>query len=172
MSDTPDLSVPAWAAFASKRRRGRGRYPPFHCPDAPTEGKQKKKRPRDRRISALRGVSAVPERGLEPPRPVTATWPSTMRVYQFRHSGKSNLGLWNLDFGLLFQFVGCPIQTPTSPIHYRCDPGRIRTCDSRIKSPLLCQAELRGQAIVLAPLCMPPSCICSRPVQHFPLKCL
>ena len=25
------------------------------------------------------------------------------------------------------------------------DPGWIRTIDSRIKSPLLCQAELRGQ---------------------------
>ena len=44
------------------------------------------------RSGAFRLSLGVPERGLEPPRPITATWPSTMRVYQFRHSGIQNAG--------------------------------------------------------------------------------
>ncbi len=42
----------------------------------------------ERRSEAFKLSLRVPERGLEPPRPITATWPSTMRVYQFRHSGR------------------------------------------------------------------------------------
>ena len=67
-----------------------------------------------------------------------------MRVYQFRHSGNSNLELWNLDRGVVFLHAGSQSTIRTSNSTLICDPSRIRTCDSRIKSPLLCQAELWG----------------------------
>ena len=39
-----------------------------------------------------------------------------MRVYQFRHSGKSNLELWNLDWGVVFLLM-YPGGNPKSKIH-------------------------------------------------------
>ena len=69
--------------------------------------------------------------------------------------GHAKCEVWNWEPGVVFLPLGSTIRTQGS------DPGRIRTCDSRIKSPLLCQAELRGQFAVEAPLCMPPVGICS-----------
>ncbi len=63
------------------RRGPRGRVTAIAVPE--------RFRPNENPLAANGNQGAVPERGLEPPRPITATWPSTMRVYQFRHSGRS-----------------------------------------------------------------------------------
>ena len=52
-----------------------------------------------------------------------------MRVYQFRHSGSG----WVMRCGGL-----------------KSDPGRDRTCDPRIKSPLLCQLSYGAEHICSA----------------------
>ena len=59
-----------------------------------------------------------------------------MRVYQFRHSGKS---MSNCEFRMP-NGKGCfSIRKSTLAIRSCSDPTRARTWDSRIKSPLLCQ---------------------------------
>src|SRR4051794_6991961 len=42
--------------------------------------------PKNAETPAFAGASIMRLRGVEPPRPVRATRPSTLRVYQFRHS--------------------------------------------------------------------------------------